>query len=173
MSEPITSVEAAVRELGALPMPAGPEAQALSAERLAEIAARADAATAGPWCTDGAEIYQGTEYIFDAEWIGETCRVDGDGGKADAVFVAHARADVPALLVDNERLLARVAELEAERHSTNEALDDAVQALRLRNTQRGDVAQLVERERQCNEECVAIDDVEAALMLGADETGGA
>lgn len=59
------------------------------------------------------------------------------------------------LLAENERLTARVAGLEA--------------ALRLRNTQRGDVAQLVERERGFDEECVDIDDVEAALMLGADE----
>ncbi|WAL93925.1 hypothetical protein [Streptomyces sp. Je 1-369] len=35
-----------------------------------------------------------------------------------------------------ERLRARVAELEAERHSTNEALDDAVQALRARASDR-------------------------------------
>ncbi|MFC5202813.1 hypothetical protein [Streptomyces kaempferi] len=34
-----------------------------------------------------------------------------------------------------ERLRARVAELEAERHSTNEALDDAVQALRAKQEQ--------------------------------------
>jgi hypothetical protein len=35
-----------------------------------------------------------------------------------------------------ERLRARVAELEAERRVTNEALDDAVQALRARETDR-------------------------------------
>lgn len=68
-----------------------------------------------------------------------------------------------------ERLRSQVDALQAERHSTNEALDDAVKALRLRNTQRGDVAQLIERERQCNEECVDIDDLEAALALGSDE----
>jgi cell division protein ZapA (FtsZ GTPase activity inhibitor) len=37
MTEPITTVEAAVAELGALPMPAGNPTQALSDERLAEI----------------------------------------------------------------------------------------------------------------------------------------
>ncbi|MFE7076803.1 hypothetical protein ACFU96_42595 [Streptomyces sp. NPDC057620] len=37
-----------------------------------------------------------------------------------------------------ERLRSRVAELEAERHSTNEALDDAVQALRARETASAD-----------------------------------
>lgn len=91
------------------------------------------------------------------------------------------------LLKENEQLRARVAELEAERHSTNEALSDAAVALRekqdriaelesglrLLNTQRGDVAQLIERERGHDEECVDIDDLVAALVLGADETGGA
>jgi len=66
-------------------------------------------------------------------------------------------------------LRSRVAELESERHSTNEALDDAVQALRLLNTQRGDVAELIERERGCGEDCVDIDDLEGALGLGSDE----
>lgn len=48
------------------------------------------------------------------------------------------------LLKENEQLRARVAELEAERHTTNEALDDAVQALRERQTER---EALVERMR--------------------------
>jgi hypothetical protein len=38
MSEPITNVEAAVAELGALPMPAGPGSHALSAEQRASLA---------------------------------------------------------------------------------------------------------------------------------------
>lgn len=38
--------------------------------------------------------------------------------------------------VERDKLTTRVAELEAERHSTNEALDDAVQALRARETAR-------------------------------------
>ncbi len=77
----------------------------LSPEYLAEIAARAEAATAGPWCTDGAELYQGDEYAWDAFWVGETCRADeADGGTADAAFIAAARTDVPALLAEVERL---------------------------------------------------------------------
>ncbi|WP_207220962.1 hypothetical protein [Streptomyces albidoflavus] len=82
----------------------------LSAEYLAWIAARAEAATAGPWCTDGAEIYQGDEYAWDAFWVGETCRADeADGGLLDAAFIAHARSDVPALLAEVERLRAELA----------------------------------------------------------------
>lgn len=165
-----------------LPVPVGPESQALSAERLAEIAARAGAATPGPWCTDAWEIYQGAKYEPGLSmWIGETCRGTStpEQDRADAEFIAHARTDVPALLarvaeleaqrerrrarlvaLDNDALsmrgslspmgedrkvpfelgetltpavdwlIARVAELEAERHVTNEALDDAVRALR-------------------------------------------
>jgi hypothetical protein len=83
------------------------------------------------------------------------------------------------LVARTEDLLAaeaRISALESERHSTNESLDDAVRALRERdeqvrllNTQRGDVAQLVEREQGYGEECVDIDDLVAALGLGADE----
>ncbi|MFF9205102.1 hypothetical protein ACF1AE_25440 [Streptomyces sp. NPDC014986] len=172
----------------------------MTPERLAGIAARAAAATPGPWCTDAWEIYQGAEYMPGLSmWIGETCRGTStpEQDRADAAFVAAARTDVPALLADAARLRterdryrsawrmayqrargrgwaadragarardaqealqhmlfaviagqmalhvanrerqelrARVAELEAERHSTNEALDDAVQELRARET---------------------------------------
>lgn len=54
---------------------------------------------------------------------------------------------------------ARVAELEA--------------ALRTVNTQRGDAAQLIEQQLQHGAESVDIDDLTAALVLDADEIGGA
>lgn len=90
-------------------------------ERLDAIRAREGAATKGPWCTDGAEIYQGDEYLPGlSEWIGETCRADeGDGGKADAAFVAAARSDVPALLAEVDRLRTENATIEAK---TREAI---------------------------------------------------
>ncbi|PJT46185.1 hypothetical protein CWI85_34560 [Streptomyces albidoflavus] len=100
-------------DLRALSAEAGTTAAstALSPEYLAAITARAEAATAGPWCTDGAEIYQGDEYAWDAFWVGETCRADeADGGTVDAAFVAHARTDVPALLAEVERLRAELAD---------------------------------------------------------------
>jgi hypothetical protein len=134
MSEPITNVADAVRVLGALPVPVGPEPQALSADRLNEIAARTDAATAGPWCTDSWEIYQGTEYEPGFSlWIGETCRgtTSPEQDCADAAFVAAARSDVPDLLVEVARLTAQVAALLAERHSTNESLSLAAEQLRV------------------------------------------
>lgn len=94
-------------------------------QRLDEILDRANAATKGPWCTDAWEIYQGTEYVPGISfWIGETCRgtADLEQDSADAAFIAAARTDVP-------ELAAEVQLLRAERHSTNEALDDAVREL--------------------------------------------
>jgi hypothetical protein len=75
------------------------EPDPLTEQQLTDIETRANAATPGPWCTDSWEIYQGTEYVAGAEWIGETCRAgEMDDGRADAEFVAAARTDVPALL---------------------------------------------------------------------------
>jgi hypothetical protein len=90
----------------------------LTDQQLDDIEARTAAATAGPWCTDSWEIYQGTEYVPGiSEWIGETCRgaTSLDQDRADAAFVAHARTDVPALLAEVRQLRTRVAELEEER----------------------------------------------------------
>ena len=89
----------------------------LSPERLAQIRARVDAATPGPWCTDEWEIYQGAEYVAGAKWVGDTCRTYGDGGRADAQFTAHARTDVPDLLTEVARLTEverRITDLLAE-----------------------------------------------------------
>jgi hypothetical protein len=83
----------------------------LSPEREAEVAARAEAATPGPWCTDAWEIYQGTEYVPGiSQWIGETCRgaTTPEQDRADAAFVAAARAE-------RDQAQARVAELEKSR----------------------------------------------------------
>ncbi|MEV5443521.1 hypothetical protein AB0N23_13430 [Streptomyces sp. NPDC052644] len=101
-------------------------------DRIAAIQARNAAATKGPWCTDSWEIYQGSEYLPGiSSWVGECCRSeDPEQALADAEFIAHARDDVPWLLAEVERLRARVAELEAERHSTNEALSEAAETLR-------------------------------------------
>lgn len=82
----------------------------LTEQQLDEIEARANTATPGPWCTVGAEIFQGAEYTPDVSpWIGETCRASGGMGKADAAFVAHARTDVPALVAEVRRLRSELA----------------------------------------------------------------
>jgi hypothetical protein len=96
---------AAVAAQGALPVPVDDQPQPLDNTRLAEIAARVEAASKGPWkvCEDYSDV------------------LDGDGHQiishfhdADGQFTAHARQDVPALLAEVERLKARVAELEAQ-----------------------------------------------------------
>ncbi|MDX2550193.1 hypothetical protein [Streptomyces stelliscabiei] len=105
---------AAVEAMGALPMPVPVGPEPLGAERLAEIRDRAGIATEGPWrVVEGHEIHQGAEFGGFAVYVAQT---DPDCGcvqsVADAEFIAHSREDVPALLADNERLRARVAELE-------------------------------------------------------------
>lgn len=64
---------------------------------LDEIEARANAATPGPWTPQTIRLYDGVDLPDEtvAQW------------QRDAVFIAHARTDVPALI-------ARVRELEAE-----------------------------------------------------------
>src|SRR6185503_274322 len=69
--------------------------------RLAEIAARTDAAGEGPWEPDGWEI-KGP-----LGWVAESLAVTDYGQSCDnATFIANARQDIPFLL-------ARVADLEA------------------------------------------------------------
>lgn len=94
-----------------------------SATRIDEIRTRVEAATSGPWCNDGAEIYQGIEFEYHAEWIGETCRTDGDGGTADACFMAHARDDVPWLLTEVNRLTAERDALQQRLDAVSELCD--------------------------------------------------
>jgi hypothetical protein len=97
---PITSLPAAVAAQGALPVPVGDQPQPLNDTRLAEIAARVEAASKGPWtvCEDYSDV------------------LDGDGHQIishfhdpDGQFTAHARQDVPALLAEVERLKAELA----------------------------------------------------------------
>ena len=145
----------------------------MSEQQLAEILARANAATAGPWKWSGnTEVrdmrlqaqHHGGLTVMDFErwgmqsacprfaknwamyrademveyqvhqlgWVDKSeppYRADISGiDHPDARFIAAAREDVPALLAEVQRL-------REERHSTNEALDDAVReaaALRAR-----------------------------------------
>lgn len=129
MSEPITNVEAAVRELGALPVPVGPEPLRLTPVQgmvLAELIGDVKPASPKLLRAFGEAVRDCREHDHPkwedlyclnlATWMGER-----------AALVLQSLLDAEA---ENARLRTRVAELEAERHTTNEALDDAVQALR-------------------------------------------
>ena len=92
----------------------------MNEQRLQEIKQRAEKATPGPW-----KVYQdaistriGTEFmhpqlngpvpvITDAYHVGGAISIYIDA--ADAEFIAHAREDVPALVVEIERLQNTIA----------------------------------------------------------------
>lgn len=95
----------------------------LTAEQLAAIKARADAATTGPWVDklrdfEGVDGY-GLESHPTVEANGKTVcifyerEIDDDNDEADATFIASAREDIPALLAEVERLRTDVARLRA------------------------------------------------------------
>ena len=81
----------------------------ISDERLAEIEARLEHATPGPWQRSGIRMKLTADCI-------QVCTLDGSGwiflpvGKGqpgaiwDAEFVAHARQDVPDLIAEIRRL---------------------------------------------------------------------
>lgn len=132
MSEPITNLADAVAAQGALPVPVpvGPEPQASERDRLrvAFIAALETAHETHPCPVTG------RPYWLVCVHYDEAGRMSGVGSchserRADAVLAVRD-AEVEFLISEADRLAARVAELLAERHVTNEALDDAVRALR-------------------------------------------
>lgn len=94
-------------------------------KRLAEIRARVDAATPGPWTVihdarthwdrKGNE-YPGGYHVLESQQLGDMeC---GAMFKADAVFVCHARQDIPDLLAALDAARADVARLrEIERYA--------------------------------------------------------
>lgn len=119
-----------VGSAGVLPVPVGPEPQASERDRLraALVVALENAHQTHP-CPE-----YGNPYWTGCVHYDEAGRVSGvgschNGRRADAVLAVRD-AEV-------ERLRARIAELEAERHSTNAALDDAVQELRAVKTPDG------------------------------------
>lgn len=92
----------------------------LTPAELAEIEARAEAATEGPWETRGLDVYQpaGRHIAYTGpqreQDYPESCRRVDD---ANAAFIAAARTDVP-------RLAREVARLRAENDAMREMLRD-------------------------------------------------
>lgn len=101
----------------------------LSAEEMAEIRARADAATAGPWTDDNWERVRPAD--GDANGSVDICHVYGhrnDREGNNRRFIAHARVDVP-------RLLDSHASLELHRDKLREACEAALELWGLANGQ--------------------------------------
>lgn len=126
---------------------------ALTPEQLAEIRARVEAATPGPWewemadqqgsllglGTKGAALMEGA--VLGCERC-EACMETppGELGEnstrrccwprpADAEFIAHARQDVPDLLADREDLQRQLAEVTARAERTEAKLASLQQAI--------------------------------------------
>lgn len=126
MSEPITSLPDAVAAMGALPMPVGAEPRTLDVVE--------------------EELTGANLALYEEELENARLRLalkSAQRGRrelrAEVQFLEPSRARWRKACIDAEGerdlLKARVAELEAERHSTNEALDDAVQELRARDVE--------------------------------------
>lgn len=92
---------------------------------LAEIKARCEAATPGPWDYDEMHQEITTPYSSDQYWLivsearqtpDQDYPVDQFGHTYDAnfAFIAHAREDIPALLAEVERLMEDVDALHRE-----------------------------------------------------------
>lgn len=154
MSESITNVEDAVAALGALPVPVGPKVQPVDIEDHREQAVAWEGHVLGAW--DGefametgldravlklarmvkADVAEVERLRAERAAIGnEVARFGIYGAALPATRALVKRAD--ALVTENAELRSRIAELLTERHSTNEALDDAVQELRRRDDSGG------------------------------------
>lgn len=98
----------------------------MDSDRLAEIRQRADAATPGPWSRhdfgfagqdepSSIVVFQGIEFdwravMYDNEFVCQMPTWDRQEDD-DALFIAHARQDVPDLLAEVDRLAAENADL--------------------------------------------------------------
>lgn len=81
---------------------------------LEAIRARAAAARPGPWKLYGDGDPDDWRGITNGNDADELCIYDEGGhGHDDAVFIAHARQDVPALIAEVERLSRQVARADA------------------------------------------------------------
>ncbi len=88
----------------------------LTAEELREIAARAEAATAGPWT---ANEEKSSSYSVYKVPVAYGNAITGWGrvlqSREDATFIAHARTDIPRLLAHIDQQQAEIERLRQER----------------------------------------------------------
>lgn len=96
----------------------------MDSKRLEEIKARVEAATAGPWGTDGDSVYPRLQ----GGWICQLFYKDEarmPNSKNNAAFIAHSRQDVQDLLAEVERLQTTVREERANIDHLTRALEQA------------------------------------------------
>lgn len=100
-------------------------------ERLAEIRGRAEEATPAPWVRCSTDFREHRSHSAKTVASGMVIAFAGygpDGGTVwcDAEFIAHARQDVPDLLVEVERLRARNADLSLRLDEVTHELEEHV-----------------------------------------------
>ncbi len=87
----------------------------LTPEQIAEIRARCEAATEGPWREFISDYDAGTLFVTQIRngLMNEQLDPVADEiwSEADAAFIAHARTDIPALLAALDELVAEIARL--------------------------------------------------------------
>jgi hypothetical protein len=96
----------------ALPVPAGPAR--LTPKREAEIAERESAAYPGPWRRSDGEGSLERYVLSEDDIFAVSFGYRGNNTQAEADFIAHARADVPALLAELAAVRKERDEAQAE-----------------------------------------------------------
>lgn len=132
---------------------------------LAEIRARVEAASPGPWPTP-AEA--GDPYDPRIPVDHEGCQVTPWGRAADMVFAYRARSDVPWLLAEVERLARRLVGMDHDLAGTTADLEQAEAELaRLRATL--EVIAAIEPRTVCKVDCLGSEElIEIARVALAD-----
>ena len=86
----------------------------MNEKQIAEIEARANVATPGPWEVDLDPRISGADQVVQSETELTICFMAVDesleSDSADTFFIAHAREDIPALINEVRRLRAVLAE---------------------------------------------------------------
>lgn len=135
----------------------------MTPERLAEIRARADAATPGEWKVGESHPFGGNTPVVVPDNVDSDRWIIDALEHADAEFIARARDDIDALLADNARLQNLVAGL-LEEGAARDPVVEAAQAWRIAHD---DYHQGVPSDstEELQEACM---DTHAALMAALD-----
>lgn len=96
------------------------------------VEARATSATEGPWKAADCDVWTEAEHIFGGTIHSayDLYPRSGYDRAADAVFIAHARTDVPALVAavrERDEMLAKISAVVAAGTYSNRELREAIQ----------------------------------------------